>query len=218
MTSISTKPALLLVEGADDVAFFNELRSKLSLDRPIKVEAIEGKDNLLPKLRALVPNPNVDIEFLDFVSIGVVRDADEDPEQSFREVVEALQAANLPAPSAVGAVASNNITTSVFILPDASSTRMLEDLCLRAFERDHVKLAAQVYVSSIQLLAPLKDKNIPKATLKDKNIPKATLKAFLACKEDTKKHEVRLWLGEASAALAGRSCQRTLVALGSPRL
>ncbi|HUN08780.1 MAG TPA: hypothetical protein PLQ56_19390 [Aggregatilineales bacterium] len=187
MTSISTKPALLLVEGADDVAFFNELRSKLSLDRPIKVEAIEGKDNLLPKLRALVPNPNVDIEFLDFVSIGVVRDADEDPEQSFREVVEALQAANLPAPSAVGAVASNNITTSVFILPDASSTRMLEDLCLRAFERDHVKLAAQVYVSSIQLLAPLKDKNIPKATLK----------AFLACKEDTKKHEVRLWLGEA---------------------
>src|SRR3989304_3874168 len=88
-----SKPYLLVVEGQDEKRFFEAIISHLGLQN-IQVMPIGGKTKLRENLRALVSAPG----FAGVVSLGVVRDADNDPDAAFRSVTDALGAAELAVP------------------------------------------------------------------------------------------------------------------------
>lgn len=116
-------PRLLLVEGDTPVHFFEAFLRHLGIAHAVEVRNFRSVASLKPYLQDLAST----VEFQAAVqSLGVVRDAELDANGARQSVEGALQAAGLT-PGRVPP-----IRTAIFILPDNTSTGMLETLCLRA--------------------------------------------------------------------------------------
>lgn len=183
----NSHPRVLMVEGADDEAFFKKIVEQLSLKDEIQVRLLNGKDNLGSHLRTVIETHQGDLE-----GVGIVLDADDAPSKTFRRIKQILQDFQLPVPSrplevATGTTSKGPIGVVVMLMPDGKSTGMLEDVCWQAFEDDAVRRCADTYLDCVQADAPLLSRNIPKAKMR----------AWLACKEDADRHDVKLWLGTA---------------------
>jgi hypothetical protein len=87
------QPNVLVVEGREEELFFGALIKHLGL-RNIQTIPIGGKGQLRPKLKALAASPR----FSEVISLGIVRDANADPDAAFQSVRDALQTVGLPAP------------------------------------------------------------------------------------------------------------------------
>ncbi len=72
------KSKLLLVEGPDDLSFFDALLRHLNR-QDIDVRSYGGKDNLRPFLKGLPAFPG----FVNVVSLGITRDADDYADRTF---------------------------------------------------------------------------------------------------------------------------------------
>jgi len=125
------QPHLLFVEGKEDKYFFEALVEGMEVTN-VQIEDYGGKDNLRKSLRALKTSHG----FYRLASLGVVRDADEDPHAAFQSVRDALMGAGLPVPHKPLEIVPEKPAVAVIILPDSSSKGSLEDLCLRAFADD----------------------------------------------------------------------------------
>jgi hypothetical protein len=90
------KRKLLIGEGKDEEHFFKALLQQLGLDE-IQALGIGGKDRLREKLKGLKTDKN----WRHVSSIGILRDADDDPDAAFQSVCDALDAAGLPVPKKV---------------------------------------------------------------------------------------------------------------------
>lgn len=178
MTIKITQPSLLVVEGKEEELFFGAFIEHLGLQN-IQIMGIGGKTNLRRNLRALALSP----QFAETVSLGVVRDADDNPKAAFQSVRDALQAANLPAPGRALVPAGDRPQVSVMILPEESAPGMLEDLCLGAVARDPAMLCVERYFACLQQEG---------LSLPD-NMSKAKVQAFLASRRKS-----RLRLGVAA--------------------
>lgn len=126
-----SQPALLLVEGKDDRAFFDTLRMVRNLPA-FEIIQYEGKSKLRPFLKGLVLAEG----FSNVVSLGVVRDADDNPAAAADSIRGALQAAGLPVPVAALTAVGTAPRVAFMIVPDATSSGALEELCFRAFAGD----------------------------------------------------------------------------------
>jgi hypothetical protein len=91
-----TKPKIVIVEGQDEVKLLRALIKHLNLPDDIDIQDASGKDNIRRFLMGLMQSSNHEI----VTSIGIVRDADQDPAAAFQSVCSALQGAGLPRPPA----------------------------------------------------------------------------------------------------------------------
>jgi hypothetical protein len=92
-----TKPGLLIVEGAEDKAFFDSLLKFVDIQN-LAVEELKGKTELPNYLKRLPARSG----FSGIRSLGIVRDADLDESRSVLQSIQAnLKNAGLPAPKKV---------------------------------------------------------------------------------------------------------------------
>jgi len=172
MGSIS-KPHLLLVEGQEEVHFFNALIKYMKIN-DIHIETYEGKDKLGSFLEGLVKMS--DFKQNKVVSIGIERDANSRPESALQSVQGALKNYNLPVPRKVLIPFGKEPMVTVMIVPGITKPGMLEDLCLESAEKDPAMKCVNDYFKC------LKKRNID---LPPKNkMSKAKVHTFLASRKD----------------------------------
>ena len=175
------KPALLLVEGKDEERFFGALLRSWRSTK-LQVSGTAGKTKLRDRLELLRVSP----KFNEVVkSIGIIRDADEDPDGAFQSVRGALKAAGFSVPSAQFAPAGSSPKVTVMIMPGNDRTGALEDLCLDTFKGEPARQCVDEYFEC------LKGKDVPLPG----HLAKAKVQALIASYDK----EVRL-LGEAAEA------------------
>jgi len=180
MTIEITQSSLLVVEGREEELFFGSLIKHLELQN-IQIMGIGGKTNLRRNLEALTLSPHFD----EVISLGVVRDANDNPAAAFQSVCDALHAVNLPVPERALMSAGDSPQVSVMILPEEDAPGMLETLCLRAVEQDPAMLCVGRYFKCLQQ----KGLSLPD------DMFKAKVQVFLASRRKT-----GLRLGEAAQA------------------
>lgn len=175
------QPNVLIVEGKEEVFFFKALINHLQL-QDIQLIDIGGKTNFRHQLNALVHSSR----FPNVVSLGIVRDAADDPNAAFRSICDALQTLDLPTPkSPLLPTTGDRPRVNVMILPEADVPGMLEDLCLKAVERDRAIPCVEQYFQCL----------LQQGLNKPRNASKAKVQVFLASKPEAGKR-----LGEAAQA------------------
>jgi len=126
-----TKSKLLLVEGIDEQFAFEKLFDEINISN-VQVISYKGKDNLFNKLDAIIDTPGSDGLVN---SIGITRDADEDAIFAFTSIANTLNKLGLAVPVGMNQVCEKHgISISVFILPDCSSSGMLENLFVESIK------------------------------------------------------------------------------------
>lgn len=185
--SNSTRERLrfLVVEGVSEEHLFNALFAHMKRGGvevgDIKIIVSEGKDNIRGDIQAITQIANFDA----VVSIGIVRDADDNADDALRSVQEALRVAGLPAPSAPLSVVGSDPKVAALILPYGRSSGVLEDVCLEAMEDDPAMRCVQDYISCIESRLDVQSQ--------PRSLSKAMAQAFLASRR-----EPGLLLGQAA--------------------
>lgn len=171
---------LILVEGKDDKYFVEALIGSLDVSH-VQVVDVGGKTKYRSRLAGLVKAPG----FAQTVtSVGVVRDADDDPVAAFQSVGDALRAVGLTSPEKPLVIAGSRPRVMVMIMPGGSQPGMLEDLCLKAVADDPALPCVEEFFACVQAARlPLPH-----------NMSKAKAQAFLASRE-----KAGLLLGQAAA-------------------
>jgi hypothetical protein len=176
---------VLVVEGPkDDEWFFKALARHLGLLEAIQIIPIYGKTNLRDRLKAIHSASRQD-EATEIISLGVVRDADENPAAAFQSVRDALRDAGFPVPEHALTPAGEHPRVTVLILPNEQTPGMVEDFCLKAVENDNARICVEQYFQCLQQ----QGLSLPR------NMSKARVQAFLASKPEPGKR-----LGEAAEA------------------
>jgi len=174
------KENLVLVEGHDEELFFDALLRHMGINS-IQVLPIAGKDNLRPNLKMLVVSPR----FSEIVSLGIVRDANNNPEGAFKSVCGALEIVNLPVPEFPLLPTGRSPQVTVMILPDGNTPGMLEDVCLRTVGGDPAMFCVEEFFRCLQ------ERNVSMP----RNNSKARVQVFLGSRLEAGKR-----LGEAAQA------------------
>ena len=113
----------LLVEGKDEVNFFEALLGHLGVDT-VHIQSFDGALNLSPFLDGIVREP----AFRAVRRIGIVRDADKSAQSAFDSVLSSLRQADLPQPARLGARSGGRPEVSVFVMPGNGRPGMLETI------------------------------------------------------------------------------------------
>ncbi|NSW55236.1 MAG: hypothetical protein HPY44_04440 [Armatimonadetes bacterium] len=187
---------ILIVEGTHEQAFIEALLKvrQDDTDSPIDVLPLGGKTKLALTLEGLGEDPS----FLDLYKaqdspparLGILRDADNDPEAAFQSVCQALQNARFPYPGKPGEFVEGEfvltetmllpVRVGVYIMPGAGKQGALEDLCWQA-----VKTTPQAACAE-QFLDCLRERGVfatPEHTL-----CKARAHAYIAAQADPEVH------------------------------
>lgn len=127
-------PCVLLVEGEDEKRFFCGFVDRTVPGKQVQVIAAGGKYSFQNDLEAIVKDAGFD----EVRWLGIVQDADTDAQSALQRIQSALTGVELPVPSAAWVPTPTNTVPVVvaIVLPDGSSPGDLEDLLLRAVERD----------------------------------------------------------------------------------
>jgi len=179
-TIVISEPNLLVVEGVEEQMFFDGLIGHLRLQH-IQVLPIGGKTRLRERLGALVRSSG----FANVVSLGVVRDADDNADGAFQSVRDALRSVGLPLPERPLVAAGEVPRVTVVILPEPGKPGMLEDLCLQSVAQD----PSMFCVDEVFRCLPQRGVPLPR------NMSKARIQVFLASREEPGKR-----VGEAAQA------------------
>lgn len=170
---VISRQKLLIVEGADEEHFFAALLKQLVTDE-IQVLGIGGKTQLRERLKGL----KLDAAWPTVHSVGIVRDADDDPEVAFKSVCFALEVAELPIPKQVmtQAVAKGKPSVMVMIIPSVKKKGALEDLCLDSVSSDPAMPCVDQYFQCLT--------NHGLSGPKQTELNKARVKIFLGSREE----------------------------------
>lgn len=136
---------LLLVEGDDDKAFFHALTSHLQVTG-LQIMKTRGKTAYPKKLKGVVGTTG----FSKVISLGIVRDADDDPAATLQSIQTALEAAALPTPPRSLVSKGNHLKVTFMILPDDQTPGELEHLCLRAVGNDPATHCVELYFGCLE--------------------------------------------------------------------
>jgi hypothetical protein len=175
-------PCLLLVEGVDELLFFEALIRNFHLDDDnsrIQIVPLEGANSLRAKIKAVTLTRG----FSRVTSLVIVRDANSNPNGAFSSVCDALANSQLSVPKSRMVLVGTNPSVGVMLLP-VNRPGMLEDVCLEAVNNDVAMPCVNSYFRC------LSEHGI--STFQ--NPSKSRVHAFLASKHETKR------LGEAAKA------------------
>ena len=161
--------------------FFEALLRHLGLDQAIEIRNFGGVAEFKRNIIALA-NSN---EFKNLVtSVGVIRDAEDQPAASARQsILDGLVAAGLTA------ARTPPIKTAVFVLPDDARPGMIETLCVEATKTE--PSLADAWTCVDEFFACLTTRKIALPT--DVAFAKNQAQAFLATRDD-----VQLFPGQAA--------------------
>ncbi|EMW0509132.1 DUF3226 domain-containing protein [Enterobacter mori] len=174
MTSKINKNKILLVEGRDEINFFDALLKSCTLDT-IQVIESKGKDQFPFELELIVNDPG----FANVTSIGIVRDADNSQQSAVESIRAQLQKHKLPSPTGhLTFVNNGQMNVGIFIAPGFTDTGMLESLILESLGEHPVKVASGNYIDNLRSL--LHPENETCQYKFPTNIHKARMHAFLA--------------------------------------
>ena len=166
------KTKLLLVEGKDEIYFFDALLEHINI-KDIQLIEVKGKNNFKNEFPILLKSPKFD----DVLSYGIIQDADKNANNTFQSVVTLLSKHNQPIPKEHGEFKSNEIVkTGVFIMPDNQNKGMLEDLCLKTVSNHPNIECVNQYLDCLKNNKSLSIKN----SKYPKNLSKAKVHTFLA--------------------------------------
>jgi hypothetical protein len=163
----------LLVEGRDAEAFFYPFLESMGI-ADIQIQNYGGIGELAAFLKQFVLS--FQYRRLPVVSVGIVRDAEQNAGDAFKSVCGALAKANLPVPSRPLIPTRRQPKVCVFILPDEKSSGMIETLLLRAVSDEPVFECVNEYLDCIVRMTGM----VPKPA------DKARLLTFLASRPDIK--------------------------------
>lgn len=138
---------LLLVEGVDEVNLFNALISRCVGDAPhiqiIQAGGIRQFSSRLKAIRAAVTTrPGLR-------SIGVIRDADDNPAGAFQSVCAHLRSVGFDAPRAHGAFTGGTPSVGVFIVPADTQEGAIKTLCRRSVEDSAAGRCVEQYLQCL---------------------------------------------------------------------
>ena len=180
MSRAIEKENLLLVEGKDEIGFFEALLTHINAEDRVQIIQVGGKDQFKNEFPALLLSPN----FSTVKRYGIVRDADDNADNTFQSVKGMLSRYNQPIPQAPGKIISlNDITTGIFIMPGNSEEGMLEDLCLSTVADHPVSICVDEYMACLHNKLEHEKENTPKDPYKyyfPKNEAKTKMYTFLA--------------------------------------
>ncbi len=158
---------LIVTEGGDGAHLFRRLVDDLGLSR-FQIVSAEGKDHFKPTLSVI----NTLSEFAAQIkAVGVVGDADDDPDKAFQEICDALREAGLSPPTSPDLLGAGFPKVRVLIVPTADERGTLETLCLEAVGADPRMRCVEDFVACVEA----KGSAIP-----DNRRGKAKAHAFLA--------------------------------------
>lgn len=153
-----------MVEGTHEEKFFNDLLRQESIS-DVQVLPIVGKYQFREKIEILTKLDN----FSQVKSIGLVRDADESPIDTFTSLIDALANAGLSTPNTTMAFTDANPKIGIFIAPDNQNQGSLENLCIASLGDDPILACANEFldcVSRVQRIEhPHKSKALVQAYL-----------------------------------------------------
>ncbi len=179
MAQAIEKPCMLLVEGKDEVNFFDEFLKHIGINT-IQLREV-GKYSFRQKIKDLMSQSG----FSEIKSIGIIRDADESAESAFTSICDSLQEFDWPVPQKIlEPTPKTNEKPKILIMimpPDNEGTgRMLEDLCLASVEKNVAECINQYFEC-------LKNVGIEH---REVVLPKAKIHAFLASRPEPDKPSV----------------------------
>lgn len=162
---------LLLVEGQDEVNLFCAL-IRHSLDKESKIQVIDagGKDRFPSRLKAIQTEAKTRPTLQ---SIGIVRDADDDPKGAFESVCNDLRNAGYKPPESHRGFSNALPSVGVFIVPDGIECGSVETLCRRSVEGSDTAQCVERYLECLEKHNAMESKN------KDKSFAHAFLAATL---------------------------------------
>lgn len=158
---------VLLVEGMDAFQFFKALLRHLNLLSEIEIRNFGGIDQL-DYLETLMITDGFD----SVISLGIIRDAENNADSAFQSVCSLLSNIGLSVPQQPIAIAEGNPIVSVFILPDCVNSGMLETLLYQAIDNDPATSCIEEYSQCFA----------EKGIALPNNMDKARIHAFLSYK------------------------------------
>jgi len=120
-----TESKQLLVEGKDVEIIFSLFIEQLGIS-DIQIQDYGGVDEFPGFLEQFVLSHN--FRSGNVVSLGIVRDAETSAQAAFQSICKALEMANLTSPDLPTVPKGVNPKINILILPDASTSGMLETL------------------------------------------------------------------------------------------
>lgn len=138
---------LLLVEGRDEVNLFKALiRHQFGERFDVQVVEAGGKDQLPKSLQAIKIEAQTRPTFR---SVGVVRDADDNPEGAFQSVCDHLNNARYVAPDAHGTFSEAVPSVGIFIVPDGVHGGAIETLCRQSVQESPAAQCVEQYLDCL---------------------------------------------------------------------
>lgn len=166
-------PKQLLVEGRDAEAFFYPFLEGMKISG-IQIQNYGGIRELPSFLKQFVISPQY--KGLPVTSIGIIRDAEQNPQDAFKSVCGALEKVGLRIPSTPLVPTKKSPQVCVYILPDEKSSGMIETLLLRAVSGDPAFGCIDEYLECV----------VQATGVEPKPRDKARFLTFLASKPDIK--------------------------------
>lgn len=167
---------LLLVEGNDDQGVFQKLIEEIRVD-DIQVHSMGGKDNFrTPNLKSIINTPG----FREVKSLGIVRDADENANNTFGSIRAILRKCGLPEPKQPMEIISASLKVGVLVIPPGATKGEIEDICLTAIKEYNEIECIENYFRCLKEKLPLE--KFPR------DLSKAKIQAFLASREKSVPH------------------------------
>ena len=153
---------LLLVEGKDEVNLFHALiRHRFGEDAPrIQVFDAGGKVQFPENIQAIQVEAQARPTLR---SIGVVRDADDNPDGAFQSVCHHLRGAGFQPPGHHAGHSDGEPSVGVFIVPDGTSTGAIETLCRRSADESAIAGCVDQYLDCLEADAALASNNRDKS-------------------------------------------------------
>jgi len=161
---------LLLVEGRDEVLLFRALiQNRFQRSPPVfQIIPAGGKDQFPTSMRAIAVAAATRPQLQ---SIGVIRDADDNPEGAFQSVCNHLGRAGFEYPEHHAGFTESIPHVGVFIVPDGKQPGAIETLCRQSVKDTGVAQCAEKYLTC------LSDHNVTVSGNLDKSFTHAYLAA-----------------------------------------
>ncbi|MGC8560464.1 MAG: DUF3226 domain-containing protein [Phycisphaerae bacterium] len=142
---------MLLVEGKDEVGFFEALLGKLPHSE-VQVIDVGGKDKFDGRFEALVKLPG----FANVERIGIVRDAEESYAGAIQSVQGTLARHRLPVPASGGEVIANgSMRVGCWVMPNNSDPASIETICWGIIDsKDQRRRCTRIFTWLLRLRIP----------------------------------------------------------------
>jgi|HubBroStandDraft_5_1064220.scaffolds.fasta_scaffold180672_2 hypothetical protein len=138
---IFKEPHLILVEGADDQALSALMIRHEGLEN-FRVHNMTGKTSWNRRIGVIAKQPDFQ---QNVTSLGLLRDADDDPGAAWDSCIGALKFCSLPTPREALELAAGTPNTAIMVVPSRTRRGAVEELCMDSFPEPRLACVDQYF-------------------------------------------------------------------------